>query len=150
MCREEKENHIKCSKFSKEVYLPKKFTRQSLGVASISTETCLFCGKPAPAGRSLCKASTFGIDANVRQCALKLEDKPLLPKLSAADLIAQDAQYHPQCLVSLYNRASETSTILSAWCHCITEQASTILRAWFHCITEQGKVVPSSVLGFIV
>ena len=56
------------------------------------------------------KASTFEIDANVRQCALKLEDKPLLAKLSAGDLIAQDAQYHPQCLVSLYNKARETKS----------------------------------------
>ena len=56
------------------------------------------------------KASTFGIDANVRQCALKLEDKPLLAKLSAGDLIAQDAQYHSQCLVSLYNKARETKS----------------------------------------
>ena len=44
---------------------PQKFTHQCLGVASISTETYFFCGKPAPGGRSLCKASTFGIDANV-------------------------------------------------------------------------------------
>ena len=58
----------------------------------------------------MCKASTFGIDANVQQCALKLEDKPLLAKFSAGDLIAQDAQYHPQCLVSLYNRARETKS----------------------------------------
>ena len=53
------------------------------------------------------KASTFGIDVNVQQFALKLEDELLLAKLSAGDLIAQDAQYHTQCLVSLYNRASE-------------------------------------------
>ena len=66
----------------------KKFTRQSLGEKSTFIETCFFCSKPAPAGRSLSKASTFGIDVNVRQCALKLEDKPLLAKLSAGDLIA--------------------------------------------------------------
>ena len=41
---------------------------------------------------------------------LKLQDKPLLAKLSAGDLIAQDAQFHPQCLVSLYNRARETKS----------------------------------------
>ncbi len=86
----------------------KKFTRQSLGEASASYETCFFCDKQAHAGKSLSKASTFGIDVNVRQCALKLEDKRLLAKLSAGDLIAQDTQYHPQCLVSLYNRARET------------------------------------------
>ena len=38
---------------------------------------------------------------------MKLQDKQLLAKLSAGDLIAQDAQYHVQCLV-LYNRARET------------------------------------------
>jgi hypothetical protein len=56
----------------------------------------------------LSKASTFGVDIKVRQCATKLQDKQLLAKLSAGDLIAQDAQYHVLCLVSLYNRARET------------------------------------------
>ena len=55
----------------------------------------------------LCNASTFDVDFHVRQCALKLQDKPLLAKLSlsAGDLIAQEAKYHPQCLSSLYNKA---------------------------------------------
>ncbi len=44
----------------------------------------------------------------MRQCALKLQDKPLLAKLSAGDLIAQEAKYHPQCLASLYNKARDT------------------------------------------
>ena len=44
----------------------------------------------------------------MRQCAIKLQDKQLLAKLRAGDLIAQDGQYHVQCLVSLYNRARET------------------------------------------
>ena len=39
---------------------------------------------------------------------MKLQDKTLLAKLSAGDLIAQDAMYHLCCLVSLYNRARET------------------------------------------
>ena len=37
-----------------------------------------------------------------------MQDKRLLAKLSAGDLIAQDAQYYVQCLVSLYNRARGT------------------------------------------
>ena len=41
---------------------------------------------------------------------LKLQDRQLLAKLSAGDLIAQDAQYHLQCLVALYNRAREVKT----------------------------------------
>lgn len=89
----------------------KKFTRQSLGETSTSTETCFFCGKPAPDGGSLCTASTFGVDVHVRQCALKLQDKRLLAKLSAGDLIAQDAQYHVQCLVSLLQQSKENKRI---------------------------------------
>ena len=48
---------------------------------------------------------------NVRKAAMKLQDKSLLAKLSAEDLIAQDdAQYHLNCLNSLYNRARETKS----------------------------------------
>ena len=53
-------------------------------------------------------ASTFGLDARVRQCALQLQDQSLLAKLSVRDLIALEAKYHVQCLVSLYNRARQT------------------------------------------
>ena len=75
-----------------------------------STETCFFCGKAAPAGRSLSEASTFGVDVKVKQCAIKLQDEQVLAKLSSGDLIAQDAQYHVQCLASLYNRARDSET----------------------------------------
>ncbi len=50
------------------------------------------------------------MDIRVRQCAVKLQDKQLLAKLSAGDLIAQDALYHLPCFVSLYNRARETAS----------------------------------------
>ena len=33
-----------------------------------------------------------------------------LPNLAQPDLIAQDAQYHVQCLASLYNRARDSET----------------------------------------
>ena len=47
----------------------------------------------------------------MRQCALKLEDKPLLAsELSTGDLIAQGAKYHAQCLANLYNKARERKT----------------------------------------
>ena len=72
-------------------------------------ETCFFCDKPADKD-SLHKASTFDLDEHVRKSALKLQDKPLLAKLSARDLIAQDAQYHVKCLVSLYIKARATKT----------------------------------------
>lgn len=83
----------------------RKFTR--LSSKQHSTEMCFFCGKPA-AGDALRNAATFDLDIRVRQCALKLEDKPLLAKLSAGDLIAQEAKYHAKCLTSLYNKAWDT------------------------------------------
>ncbi len=50
--------------------------------------------------------STFRLDARVRKCAHDLEDQHMLAKLSAGDMIAQEAKYHPRCLVSYYNKAS--------------------------------------------
>ena len=58
--------------------------------------------------QSLHHASTFGLDARVRQCALQLQDQSLLAKLSTSDLIALEAKYHVKCLVSLYNRVRQT------------------------------------------
>ena len=87
----------------------KKFTRQSMEEAPPSTETCFFCGMP-PVGEMLRNASTFQVDVRVRQCAVKLQDTALLAKLSAGDMIAQEAKYHTQCLVSLYNKAREVAT----------------------------------------
>ncbi|XP_014664507.1 PREDICTED: uncharacterized protein LOC106806883 [Priapulus caudatus] len=86
-----------------------KFTRQSNEHEHCSTDICFFCGKPA-AEDALRNASTFELDIRVRQCALKLQDKPLLAKLSAGDLIAQEAKYHAQCLASLYNKTRETKS----------------------------------------
>ena len=96
----------KCTTSSK-----KRFTRKSIEQASCpSIETCFFCNKPASGGETLRRASTFGIDLKVCQCATILQDEQLLVKLSAGDLIAQDASYHLECLVFLYNRAREKNS----------------------------------------
>ena len=65
---------------------------------------CFFCNENGQ--EALHESSTFGQDTRVRECAVKLNDTLLLAKLSAGDLIAQEAKYHSKCLVSLYNRAS--------------------------------------------
>lgn len=77
----------------------KKFTRQGLKQTGPLSEACFFCGKPAPAQGTLRK---FGIDVRVRQCAIQLQDKQLLAKLSAGDL--------------------KPSIIYNVWSPCITEQ----------------------------
>lgn len=89
----------------------KKFTRKNAGEKIASAELCFFCDKPAADGASWTrKASTFGLDINVRKAAMKLQDQTLLAKLSSGDLIAQEAKYHQPCLLSLYNRARGTKT----------------------------------------
>ena len=46
------------------------------------------------------------ITQRVRICALKLQDQTLIGKLCPGDIVAQEAKYHSQCLVKLYNASS--------------------------------------------
>ena len=70
---------------------------------------------------------TYGIDTNVREAALLVQDTNLLGKLSAGDMVAIEAKYHAGCLTTLYNhnrahlrqRANETNN-QSAVAHSIT------------------------------
>ncbi len=71
--------------------------------------TCFFCDEPAGSA-GLHKASTYNIDANVRKCALEVEDTAVLTKLAAGDMIAIDTVYHHKCLCSLYNRARQATS----------------------------------------
>lgn len=80
--------------------IPRKHTRKS---GSHDTDLCFFC-ETTSALEPLNEASTFYLDSRVRKCAVVLQDKRLLAKLSAGDMIAQDAQYHLRCLVTLYNK----------------------------------------------
>lgn len=90
----------------------KKFTRRSREEVPSAVHRCFFCDGDAVAGESLHKASTLELDARGRKCALELQDKLLLTKLSSGDMVAQDAEYHINCLVALYNRerASKSSS----------------------------------------
>ena len=88
-----------------------KFTRAcSSATTSKAEKSCFFCGRSSEA---LLEASTFNIDTRVRECAHQLQDKTLIAKLSAGDMISQEAVYHAKCLVALYNKAerSKQSTI---------------------------------------
>ncbi|VDI20716.1 Hypothetical predicted protein [Mytilus galloprovincialis] len=55
------------------------------------------------------EAATYVIDNRVRECAQKLQDTALLAKLSAGDLVAQEAKYHANCLIDLYRKASRVA-----------------------------------------
>ena len=45
----------------------------------------------------------------VQRCALQLEDRKLLAKLSAGGMIALEAKYHQNCLTTLYNKARQAT-----------------------------------------
>lgn len=77
---------------------PRKKIRLSRSTESVTKESCYFC-------EPLRAVSTYKVDNRVRKSALALQDGKLLAKLSAGDMIAQDAKYHPLCLASLYKRA---------------------------------------------
>ena len=97
---------------SEDTCIPKRPTRQNSKqtAPSISGESCFFCGQPSSSVKPQRLVATFGLNEKVHQCALKLQDNELLAKLSEGDLTAKDAQYHAQCLVSLYNRARAKET----------------------------------------
>ena len=68
---------------------------------------CFFCGKGKP--QNLRRASTFKLDKKVRECAMTLQDFDLLAKLSEGDMIAQDAMYHPLCLLVFFKKAKSVN-----------------------------------------
>ena len=81
--------------------VPRKKIRLSRSIESVTSDCCFFCeGTSEP----LRVAATFKLDNHVRQSALALQDGKLLAKLSAGDMMAQEAKYHPLCLTSLYKQ----------------------------------------------
>ena len=79
---------------------------ESSDVTAESQQTCFFCNET---GDNLRRAATLSLDSNVRAAATKLQDRRLLTKLAAGDLLAIDAYYHAGCLAGLYNRLRSIS-----------------------------------------
>ena len=73
---------------------------------------CFFCDK-ADKSDTLHEASSFQMDARVRECAQTLQDKFFWAKLSAGDLVAQEAKYHAVCLALLYQKGKLKSSCYS-------------------------------------
>ena len=76
-----------------------------LSRTSIKSQTCFICDKEATSSE-LRKAMTINLNKRVNECALTLNDGKLLARLSGGDVIAQELQYHAECLADLYNRES--------------------------------------------
>ena len=67
-----------------------------------------FCNEPAGT-TNLHVASTHKLDRKVQKCALQLEDRELLAKLSAGDMIVLEVKYHRNCLTTLYSKARQAT-----------------------------------------
>ena len=50
----------------------------------------------------------------MRQAAIELQDMSLISKLSAGDMIAQEAKYHKDCFTALYNKVLNNSDELES------------------------------------
>ncbi|KAL8624292.1 hypothetical protein ACOMHN_034015 [Nucella lapillus] len=82
--------------------------RKSLRVDTEKTarKICFLCDEEGNSkDLTLRNASTFQLDGKVRKCAILLQDKKLLAKLSAGDIMAQELKYRTSCLIRWYRRA---------------------------------------------
>lgn len=87
-----------------------KYTRYKHGTnKTTSILKCFFCEEPEAKNAPLHECSTKTITERVWKCAVKLNDQRLIAKLSAGDMVAQDAKYHARCLVKLYNASNRNS-----------------------------------------
>ena len=88
----------------------KKYTRSqrdsaaSTGQVPYKQNVCFLCDE-ADSFNNLHVVATFGCDNTICRFAALTEDKSLLAKLSAGDLIAQEAKYHAACKLALHNKA---------------------------------------------
>ena len=63
-----------------------------------SHDVCFLCDQVGDASATLHKAITSKLTQSVNQCSLQLQDQKLIAKLSAGDLVAQEAKYHKHVL----------------------------------------------------
>ena len=80
--------------------------RQAEIRAPLGEMKCFFCDEVGTDAIPLHEAMTPRITNRVKHCAFKLQDQKLIAKLSQCDLVAQEAKYHANCLVKLYNASS--------------------------------------------
>ena len=81
---------------------PSKFTRRSVDIVPDIKVICVFCEKDVIGSDR--NDMTKNLYERLSDCAKVLQDEKLIAKLSAGDLVAQEAKYHLNCLNAVYNR----------------------------------------------
>src|SRR6218665_3915896 len=91
---------------SNEYETPERLTRSTSGfVETAFSSVCFFCEVEGKDNRRT--VMTEPLNDRVWRSAQIIQDPHLLAKLAQRDLIATEAQYHPQCLLGLYYKASK-------------------------------------------
>ena len=123
----------------------KKYTRSqcgstaSMGQVTFKQNVCFLCDEPDSID-NLHVVATFGCDNTIRRFAALTEDKPLLAKLSAGDLIAQEAKYHAACKLALHNKARSMSTPTDPESNSINIVMELLWPNWWPTLTKQEPV----------
>uniref|UniRef100_UPI00358E1F74 uncharacterized protein n=1 Tax=Myxine glutinosa TaxID=7769 RepID=UPI00358E1F74 len=86
-----------------------RFHSRSSSTEKAQEAQCFFCRQPAGTD-GLHEVATFQVDSKVRDWAALLEDTELLGRLSAGDMVAQEAKYHKKCLSVLHNRVRKAQS----------------------------------------
>ena len=98
-------DHTDVNISDKPTVITSRSTRTSSGITDeIDNLLCFFCNER---GKDLRQVMTWPVDEQVRKCAAITHDNMLLSKLARGDMIAQEAKYHPVCLLALYRTAAQ-------------------------------------------
>ena len=84
-----------------------RFHSRSSSTEKAQEAQCFFCRQPAGTD-GVHEVATFQMDSKVRDWATILTE--LLGRLSAWDMVAQDAKYHKKCLSVLHNRVRKAES----------------------------------------
>ncbi|WAR07367.1 LOW QUALITY PROTEIN: hypothetical protein MAR_017325, partial [Mya arenaria] len=91
-----------------DVKITRSASNPSASFSVFSDKLCFFCDKSiSSSDRYKRVASTFALDRKVRKCATDLCDSTLLTKLAGGDMVATEAEYHANCLTSLYKQHAQ-------------------------------------------
>ena len=72
---------------------------------------CFFCGE-GDSEEKLHQCETFSVHQKVFRIAHELQDTLIMGKLSEGDMIATEAMYHVNCLVSYYNKYRRHQSVI--------------------------------------
>ena len=114
----------------------------------LQTDPCFICSERGEQRWGGChRAATLGIHEKVWSCAQALQDRVLLAKLSAGDMVAIDAVYHLRCLNRLYKKAASHLNLQKGHGQekdMLRQQALSELQDFVETFRGSGQPIPMS------